>query len=163
MTSEEGRASGSSHLDPTGRLHMVDVGEKPVTRRRAVAGCRVEMSAEAARAVSEGTAPKGDVLAVAQVAGVQAAKRTPELVPGCHPLPLEAVELAFEVVDGGLEVRAEVRGSARTGFEMEALTACAVAALTVHDMLKGIDPGITTTDLRLLHKEGGSSGSRDRS
>lgn len=141
---------------------MVDVGDKEVTRRRAVAGCRVELSADALAALTGGTAPKGDVLAVAQVAGIQAAKRTPDLVPGCHPLPMDAVEVTFEPAGGALEIRAEVRGTARTGFEMEALTACAVAALTVHDMLKGIDPRIATTDLRLLRKEGGRSGAWDR-
>lgn len=148
---------GSSHLDPSGRLRMVDVGAKSVTRRRAVAACRVSMSAETLEALRQGTVPKGDVLAVAQVAGIQAAKRTPELLPGCHPLPITGVDLDFDTSGDALEVRAEVRGEARTGFEMEALTACAVAALTVHDMLKGLDPEIVTGDLRLVHKEGGRS------
>lgn len=157
MGEGRGKGEGSSHLDPFGRLRMVDVSAKPVTRRRAVAACRVSMSAEALEALREGTAPKGDVLAVAQVAGIQAAKRTPDLLPGCHPLPIEAVELDFDASADDLEVRAEVRGEARTGFEMEALVACAVAALTVHDMLKGLDPGIVTGGLHLLHKEGGRS------
>lgn len=150
--------AGSSHIDASGRLRMVDVGGKPVTRRRAVASCRVLMGVEARRALEEGTSPKGDVLAVAQVAGVQAAKRTAELIPGCHPVRLTAVDVDFEVTEAGVDVRAEARGEDRTGFEMEALSACAVAALTVYDMLKGLDPGMAVTDLRLVAKEGGSSG-----
>ena len=137
---------------------MVDVGDKSETRRRAVASCRVEMAEATLSAIVGGDAPKGDVLAVAQVAGIQAAKRTPELIPGCHQVRLSAVDITFETIDGSLEVRAEARGTDRTGFEMEALTACAVAALTVYDMIKGIDDAVRITDVHLESKEGGRSG-----
>lgn len=148
------------HLDPSGRLRMVDVGAKRETKRRALASCRVEMGADTLEVVTGGRTPKGDVLAVAQVAGIQAAKRTPELIPGCHPVRLSAVEVSFETVDGSIEVRAEARGTDRTGFEMEALTACAVAALTIYDMVKGIDDGVRITDVHLVAKRGGTSGRR---
>jgi molybdenum cofactor biosynthesis protein MoaC len=136
---------------------MVDVGTKAETRRRAVAACRIGMSAQALEALRTSTAPKGDVFAVAQIAGVQAAKRTPELIPGCHPLRIEAVEVSFAIDDDGVDVEAEVRGTDRTGFEMEALCACSVAALTVYDMLKGIDAAMEISSLRLVSKEGGKS------
>lgn len=148
---------GSGHLDPSGRLRMVDVGGKPATQRRAEAVCLVRMRSETRLAVEEASTPKGDVLAVAQVAGVQAAKRTPELVPGCHQVRLAAVELGFSMSPEGVEVRAEARGDDRTGFEMEALTACAVAALTIYDMLKGIDAELEISGLHLAGKAGGTS------
>lgn len=148
----------SGHLDPSGRLRMIDVGAKPVTKRRAVARCTVEMDADTVRAVTGGRTPKGDVLAVAQVAGVMAAKRTPELIPGCHPLRMSAVEIDFEVSETAIAVRAEVRGEDRTGFEMEALVAASTAALTVYDMVKGIDANMRVDGLHLELKEGGTSG-----
>lgn len=148
---------GSGHLDDEGRLRMIDVGAKSETRRRAVAVCQIRMLPETLAAVTGGGTAKGDVLAVAQVAGVQAAKRTPELIPGCHPVRLSAVEVEFAVVDGELEVRAEARGVDRTGFEMEAMTACAVAALTVYDMVKGTDPQVVVDGLRVEGKQGGRS------
>lgn len=148
---------GRGHLDDEGRLRMIDVGAKSETRRRAVAVCRIRMLPETLAAVTGGGTAKGDVLAVAQVAGVQAAKRTPELIPGCHPVRLSAVEVGFEVIDGELEVRAEARGVDRTGFEMEALTACAVAALTVYDMVKGTDPEVVVEGLHVEGKQGGRS------
>lgn len=147
----------AGHLDPEGRLRMVDVGHKRPSHRRAVARCELRMRPETLAAITAGPTPKGDVLAVAQVAGVQAAKRTPELIPGCHPLRISAVEIRFEVGDGALEVEADVRGEDRTGFEMEALTACAVAALTVYDMIKGVDPHVRIEGLHLAAKEGGKS------
>jgi len=136
---------------------MVDVGAKAETRRTATAVCHVHMSDEARRAVAEGTASKGDVLAVAQVAGVQAAKRTPELIPGCHPLRISGVDITFAATDEGYTVTARVKGTDRTGFEMEALTAASVAALTVYDMCKAIDPDMTIDGLRVTDKTGGTS------
>lgn len=147
------------HLDPAGRLRMIDVSGKRVTKRRAVAVCEIAMRAATLHAISGGEIPKGDVLSVAQVAAVMAAKRTPELIPGCHPLRLSAVEVSFtpDLAAARLGVRAEIRGDDRTGFEMEALTACAVAALTVYDMCKGIDPSMVISGLRLESKTGGKS------
>jgi cyclic pyranopterin phosphate synthase len=139
---------------------MVDVGEKPVTRREAVAEGTVRLSREAFDAVLGGTAPKGDVLAAARIAGIQAAKRTSEWIPLAHPLPLESVEIALEPLPDppALRVEARVRVSGRTGVEMEALVAVAAAALTVYDMCKGIDRAIEIDAIRLLEKTGGKSG-----
>jgi cyclic pyranopterin phosphate synthase len=141
---------------------MVDVGDKPETRRRAVAEGRVRLSRETLAAVLEGRVPKGDVLAVARVAGIQAAKRTPDLVPLCHPLRLTAVEVDLQAVTGeegpAITVRAEVEAFDRTGVEMEALSAVAAAALTVYDMLKGLERGIVIERIRLEEKSGGRSG-----
>jgi cyclic pyranopterin phosphate synthase len=136
---------------------MVDVGGKAVTDRRAVAEAVVRMSPETARAVAAGDAPKGDVVSTARIAGIQGAKRTAELVPLCHPLPLSFVDVAIEVdADSGeVTLRAEARTSARTGVEMEAMTACAVAALTVYDMVKGIERGVEIARVTLLEKTGG--------
>jgi len=138
---------------------MVDVSAKPETARYARAGCRVRMGPEAARALREGAASKGDVAAAARLAGIGAAKRTGELIPLCHPLRLSAVavDLAFED-EATLAVTAEASGVDRTGFEMEAMVAASVAALTVYDMLKAVDQSIEITDLRLLEKSGGKSG-----
>jgi cyclic pyranopterin phosphate synthase len=148
-----------SHLDESGRACMVDVSAKPETARRAVAGCRVRLGAEAAASLRRGTASKGDVAAAARLAGIQAAKRTAELIPLCHPLRTGAVsvDLAFED-ERTLAVTATALGVERTGFEMEAMVAAATAALTVYDMLKAVDRSITVTDLRLLEKSGGKSG-----
>ncbi|MGZ4202668.1 MAG: cyclic pyranopterin monophosphate synthase MoaC [Thermoleophilaceae bacterium] len=149
-----------SHLDREGRARMVDVGAKPVTERRAVAEGLVRMEPATAAAVAAGDAPKGDVISTARIAGIQAAKRTAELIPLCHPLPLSYVDVAIEVEpEGGLvKIRAEARTSAQTGVEMEALTACSVAALTVYDMVKGLERGVEIGDLRLVEKSGGKSG-----
>ena len=135
---------------------MVDVSEKAVTRRVAVAGCRVAMSPETVARLSE--LPKGDALAVARLAGIQGAKRTGELIPLCHPLPLDQVEVELEPVEGGLEVRSRVVTTARTGAEMEALVACSTAALALYDMVKSRERGAVISDLRLLEKSGGKSG-----
>jgi cyclic pyranopterin monophosphate synthase len=144
---------------------MVDVGEKPVSERRAVARAVVRMSPETAAAVERGDAPKGDVLGTARIAGIQAAKRTAELIPLCHPLPLSFVDVsaAVDAAAGTVELVAEARVSARTGVEMEAMTAAAVAALTVYDMVKGLERGVSVGEVALLEKSGGRSGEWSRS
>jgi cyclic pyranopterin monophosphate synthase len=154
-----------THLDPSGRARMVDVGEKPATERRAVAQAVVRVSRETARAVLAGDAPKGDVLGVARIAGIQAAKRTAELIPLCHPLPLSFVGVEGEVdADAGtITLSAEARTTAPTGVEMEAMTAASVAALTVYDMVKGIERGAEIAEVVLLEKSGGRSGRWTRS
>jgi len=134
---------------------MVDVGGKDVTQRRAVAAVTVRLAPETVAAVRAGDAPKGDVVGTARIAGIQAAKRTSELIPLCHPLPLSFVDVRIEVADDGVEIEAEARTSGQTGVEMEALTACSVAALTVYDMVKGIERGVVIEGLRLLEKTGG--------
>jgi cyclic pyranopterin monophosphate synthase len=144
-----------SHLDDAGRARMVDVGGKEVTERRAVAHATVRMAPETAEAVRRGDAPKGDVVGTARIAGIQAAKRTAELVPLCHPLPLSFVDVRIEVGDGRVELEAEARTSAQTGVEMEAMTAASVAALTVYDMVKGLERGIEVGPVVLLEKTGG--------
>jgi cyclic pyranopterin phosphate synthase len=156
---------GFTHLDASGRARMVDVGDKEVTRREATARARVVMLPETLRLIQEGRAAKGDVLAVAQVAGVMAAKRTPDLIPLCHPLPITGVDLTFtfDEVASSIEVQATVRVASRTGVEMEALTAASVAALTIYDMCKAVDRGMTITDVQLLYKAGGKSGVFERS
>jgi len=134
---------------------MVDVGGKPVTERRAVARAVVRMSTETATAVRRGDAPKGDVLGTAQIAGIQAAKRTAELVPLCHPLPLSFADVRAELTDDSVVLTAEARTSAQTGVEMEAMTAASVAALTVYDMVKGLQRGVAISEVVLLEKSGG--------
>ena len=149
---------GFSHLDAKGRARMVDVGDKDETRRRAVARAKVTMSPETVAALSEGVVPKGDVLAVARLAGIQAAKRTSELVPLCHPVSLTSVAVDLSLGGASVEVEASAETVGRTGVEMEALTACAIAALTVYDMCKSLDRSITIEDLALSEKSGGRSG-----
>ena len=134
---------------------MVDVGAKAVTDRRAVARAVVRMAPETVAAVRRGDAPKGDVLGTARIAGIQAAKRTSELIPLCHPLPLSFVDVRLAVVDDGVEIETEARTIGQTGVEMEALTAASVAALTVYDMVKGIERGVEIAELYLLEKSGG--------
>ncbi len=153
----------STHFDDEGRARMVDVGEKPVTAREAVAAGRVSMSQEALRAVMEGSAKKGDVLGVARLAGIQAAKRTADWIPLAHPLALDSIELDLRPTDGAVEIEARVRIRARTGVEMEALVAVSAAALTVYDMLKSVDRGMSIGEIRLLQKSGGKSGPWERS
>lgn len=147
-----------THLDGSGRARMVDVGDKPVTRRRAVARARVNTTAEVAAAISSGSVGKGDVLAVARVAGIQAAKRTSELIPLCHPLPVSSVTVDVQVNGAGIDIEAAVETVGQTGVEMEALTAASVAALTVYDMCKSADRGMSITDVALWEKSGGRSG-----
>jgi len=134
---------------------MVDVGEKDATDRRAVATAIVHMSEETARAVRDGDAPKGDVLGTARIAGIQAAKRTAELIPLCHPLPLSFVDVRIALGEDELEIEAEARTTAQTGVEMEALTAATAAALTVYDMVKGMERGVEIGPIRLIEKTGG--------
>jgi cyclic pyranopterin phosphate synthase len=149
-----------THLDAAGRARMVDVGDKPASDRRAVAQAVVRVLPETARAVQSGDAPKGDVLGTARIAGIQAAKRTSELIPLCHPLSLSfvGVEGAVDAAAGQIVLTAEARTTGPTGVEMEALTAAAVAALTVYDMVKGIERGAQITEVVLLEKSGGRSG-----
>jgi cyclic pyranopterin phosphate synthase len=149
-----------THLDSAGQARMVDVGEKSATERRAVARAVVRVTPETARAVLAGDAPKGDVLGVARIAGIQAAKRTAELIPLCHPLALSfvGVEASVDDSDGGITLLAEARTTGPTGVEMEALTAVSVAALTVYDMIKGIERGAEIESVVLLEKSGGRSG-----
>jgi cyclic pyranopterin phosphate synthase len=144
---------GLSHVDADGGVHMVDVGGKPQERRRAVAAGRVSMSAETAAALR--SLPKGDALATAQLAGIMAAKRTSELIPLCHPLPLTRIDVELEVGKDGVEIVATAETTAQTGVEMEALTAVTVAALTVYDMAKAVDREMTIEAVRLLEKTKG--------
>jgi cyclic pyranopterin phosphate synthase len=139
-----------SHVTEGGDVRMVDVGDKPISRRRAVARATVRMAPETAQRLRE--LPKGDALATAQVAGIMAAKRTGELIPLCHPLPLSHVEVSLEVGTDGVEITAVAEATAQTGVEMEALTAASVAALTVYDMAKAIDKAMSVTEIRLLEK-----------
>src|SRR6476661_7549410 len=139
-------------------IRMIDVGDKPMSRRRAVAVAHVTIGDEVRDRIVSGSLPKGDVLAVARVAGIMAAKRTPDLVPLCHPLPLTRVDVTPELDETGVTITAAAETTAQTGVEMEALTAVLVAALTVYDMTKGIDPAITIDHAHLLEKEGGKSG-----
>lgn len=152
-----------THLDSSGQAHMVDVLAKEPTRRRALARCQVEMAAETVSTVTTGDAIKGDVLAVARVAGIQAAKRTSDLIPLCHPLMIGSVTIDFEVGETHIAIAAEVETIERTGVEMEALTACSVAALTIYDMCKSVDKNMTITDIALWEKRGGKSGEYNRS
>jgi cyclic pyranopterin phosphate synthase len=139
-------------------IRMIDVGEKPVTRRTAVARGRVLVPAAVLERIAARTLPKGDVLAVAQVAGIMAAKHTPDIVPLCHPLPLTKVDVLLELEDDGVVVTASAETTAQTGVEMEALTAVMAAALTVYDMTKGLDPSISIASAELIEKTGGKSG-----
>jgi len=150
--------SDLSHIDEEGRVKMVDTSAKAITARRAVASARVLMSAETVAAVREHRTPKGDPLEAARLAGIIACKRTAELIPLCHPLPITYAEVRAELTDFGVSLESEVSTQAQTGVEMEALTAVTVAALTVYDMCKAIDKGMTITDVRLELKTGGKSG-----
>lgn len=147
-----------THLNASGQARMVDVSAKPPTRRRATADARVHMSAEAASAIAESSVAKGDVLAVARVAGIQSAKRTSELIPLCHQVALSSVSVDFSVASRHVDVKVEVETTDRTGVEMEALIACATAALTIYDMCKSIDRSMVIDGLRLMSKSGGRSG-----
>jgi cyclic pyranopterin phosphate synthase len=154
-----------SHVDAQGRARMVDVRDKPVAGREAVATGTVRMNADVLRMIVAGQMPKGDVLAVARVAGILAAKKTPELVPLCHPLPLSSVNVEFHPNEdhGMITIEATVKVDGKTGVEMEALTAVSVAALTIYDMCKAIDKSIVISDVCLLKKTGGKSGTYVRS
>ena len=147
-----------THLDESGAARMVDVGAKAETRREAAAECLVRMAPETLRAIRDSELAKGDALGVARVAGIMAAKRTSELIPLCHPLPISSVAVDFELLEAGVRILATALVTGRTGVEMEALTAAAVAGLTVIDMVKSIEPGVWLEAVRLLEKSGGKSG-----
>ena len=149
---------GLSHLDEKGAAHMVDVGDKPITQRRAVAQARVALSPETMELIAQDGLPKGDALGVARLAGIMAAKKTPELIPLCHPLPLNAVNLELTPQADGVLIEAVASTNAPTGVEMEAMTAAAVAALALYDMVKGVDRGARVEGVQLMLKEGGKSG-----
>jgi cyclic pyranopterin phosphate synthase len=151
-----------SHIDEQGAVKMVDTSSKSVTTRRAIASARVLMSPDTLRALKEHRTPKGDPLETARLAGIMAAKRTADLIPLCHPLPLTSIDVQVQVQDQGLSLEATVATNAQTGVEMEALTAVSVAALTIYDMCKALDKGITITDIRLESKTGGKSGDYQR-
>ena len=157
-----------THIDASGAARMVDVGDKPVTHRVAVAGGFVEMAPATLEMIASNSAPKGDVLAVARVAGIMAAKRTSDLIPMCHPLGITHAAIDLEPVGGdgdgrtGVWITATVETDGKTGIEMEALTAAAVAGLTIYDMCKAVDRGMVVTDVRLLLKKGGKSGTWTR-
>ena len=160
-SSDSPAASGLTHFDAQGQAHMVDVGGKPETRRVARATGTIRMQPATLAAIAEGSARKGDVLGVARIAAIQAAKRTSELVPLCHPLPLTHVQAEFAIDTAASAVHCTVQAETlgRTGVEMEALTAVQVGLLTVYDMVKAIDRGMVITDVRVLEKHGGKSGS----
>jgi cyclic pyranopterin phosphate synthase len=150
--------SGFTHFDQKGNAAMVDVSAKAVTARTATARAQVVMQPETLAMIREGSAKKGDVLGVARIAGIMAAKRTAELIPLCHPLPISAVTVDLEAGGSGVEITATVRTTGQTGVEMEALTAASVAALTVYDMCKAVDRSMRIEALRVTHKDGGKSG-----
>jgi len=160
--SDRGLTPGLTHLDPLGRARMVDVTPKDPTHRRAIARARIHMQPETASLVARGAVSKGDVLAVARVAGIQAAKRTSDLIPLCHPLLVGSVFVNFRIEDAFIEVEAQVETVERTGVEMEALTACSVAALTIYDMCKSADRSMVISELALWEKTGGRSGTYRR-
>jgi cyclic pyranopterin monophosphate synthase len=151
-----------THTDERGQARMVDVAAKPETHRRAVAGALIRMKPATLAMIADGRAPKGDVFAVARVAGIMAAKRTSDLVPLCHPLGITHAAVELEPTPEGVRITATVESDGKTGVEMEALTAAAVAALTLYDMCKAVDRGMTVDDLGLLSKEGGKSGTWTR-
>ena len=151
-----------SHIDEQGRIKMVDTSGKATTARQAVASARVLLSPETVTVVRDHRTPKGDPLEAARLAGIMAAKRTADLIPLCHPLPLTHVDVQAEIEDYGIRLEASVSTNAQTGVEMEALTAVSVAALTIYDMCKALDKGITISDVRLERKTGGKSGDYTR-
>jgi cyclic pyranopterin phosphate synthase len=152
-----------SHIDDEGRVKMVDTSHKTATTRHAVASARVLMSPETVSAVKDHRTPKGDPLEAARLAGIMGAKRTAELIPLCHPLPLTHVDVQAQMTDYGVRLESSVSTNAQTGVEMEALTAVSIAALTIYDMCKALDKGITISDIRLERKTGGKSGDFIRS
>jgi len=157
-----GRATALTHVDARGRVKMVDVGDKPVTAREAIARGTITMSREAVRLIRAGAVKKGDPLQTARLAGILAAKQTSSLIPLCHPLPLSSVNVELTPKARGYEIEARVRTTSQTGVEMEALTAVAVAALTVYDMVKAVDKTMVIGDIRVMLKSGGRSGTYRR-
>ncbi|MEK6647924.1 MAG: cyclic pyranopterin monophosphate synthase MoaC [Actinomycetota bacterium] len=156
------KSSGLTHLDEKGQAHMVDVADRDVTTRTATASGRVLLSDQVITLLRDGGVPKGDALATARIAGIMAAKRTPDLIPLCHPIALHGVSVELEVADDGVLISVTVKTADRTGVEMEALTAVSVAALTVIDMVKALDPGATITDVHIDSKDGGRNGKWER-
>lgn len=150
--------TGLTHLDAGGAARMVDVSAKAVTAREAIASGRIDMIADAAAAIAQGLVKKGDVLAVARVAGIMAAKRTADLIPLCHPIALSSVNIDFDLDESGVTITATARTAGQTGVEMEALTAASVALLTIYDMAKALDKGMVIGQVRLIAKSGGKSG-----
>jgi len=150
--------TGLTHFDSQGRAVMVDVTEKPVTSRTATARAKITLRPETLAIILAGTAKKGDVLGTARLAGIMAAKRTADLIPLCHPLPITAVTLDLQPGENAIEIEATIRTTGQTGVEMEALTAASIAALTIYDMCKAIDRGMRIEALRVVHKDGGKSG-----
>jgi cyclic pyranopterin phosphate synthase len=151
-----------THFDDSGRARMVDVGDKASTHRVAIAAGRISMQPETVSIIREGRAAKGDVLAVAQVAAIMAAKKTHDIIPMCHPLLLTKIEVNFNLYDTGVDITAQVETRGQTGVEMEALTAVSAAALTIYDMVKAVDRGMVIESIRLEHKSGGKSGEWER-
>ncbi|MGC4191662.1 MAG: cyclic pyranopterin monophosphate synthase MoaC [Thermomicrobiales bacterium] len=158
MSESDNNRTDLTHFDASGRARMVDVGGKAETQRIAVARGRIHMKPETVAIIREGRAAKGDVLAVAQVAAIMAAKKTPEIIPMCHPLLLTRVDVDFELTEDSIEIEARVDTKGQTGVEMEALTAVSAAALTIYDMVKAVDRGMTIGDIRVEKKQGGRSG-----
>jgi len=155
--------SDLTHIDASGNARMVDVADRDVTIRTATTVGKVLLSENVVTLLRDGKVPKGDVLATARIAGIMATKRTPDLIPLCHPIAIHGVSVELIVVDDGVEITATVKTADRTGVEMEALTAVAVAGLTVIDMVKAIDPSATITDVKMTHKDGGRNGEWNRS
>lgn len=160
MSTDDTKSDHLTHIDADGNARMVDVSDKDVTRRTATAGCRVIMQAETVALICDGAVKKGDVLSVARLAGIMGAKKTSELIPLCHPLLINKADVELSIDDGAnaVNIEATVRVDGKTGVEMEALTAATIAALTVYDMVKAVDRGTRITDVRLLQKAGGKSG-----
>ena len=152
-----------THIDAAGNAHMVDVADREVTTRTATTVGQVLLSPEVVALLRDGAVPKGDVLATARIAGIMATKRTPDLIPLCHPIAVHGVSVDLTVTDQGVTIKAVAKTADRTGVEMEALTAVAVAGLTVIDMVKAIDPSATITDVKMIHKDGGRNGEWTRS
>lgn len=152
-----------THIDSAGNAHMVDVANREVTTRTATTVGQVLLSPQVVALLRDGAIPKGDVLATARIAGIMATKRTPDLIPLCHPIAVHGVSVDLTVVDEGVTIKAVVKTADRTGVEMEALTAVAVAGLTVIDMVKALDPSATITDVKMIHKDGGRNGEWTRS
>lgn len=160
MSTEE--SIGLTHLDSKGQAHMVDVADRDVTTRTATASGKVRLASAVVALLRDGAVPKGDVLATARIAGIMGAKRTPDLIPLCHPIALHGVNVDLHVLDDGVLIEVSVKTADRTGVEMEALTAVSVAALTVIDMVKSLDPGATITDVHIDSKDGGRNGKWER-
>jgi cyclic pyranopterin phosphate synthase len=160
MSNDDSR--GLTHLDGKGQAHMVDVADREVTMRTATASGRVLLSSSVVALLRDGSVPKGDVLATARIAGIMGAKRTPDLIPLCHPIALHGMSVELQIIDKGVLIVVSVKTADRTGVEMEALTAVTVAALTVIDMVKSLDPGATISDVHIDSKDGGRNGKWER-